>query len=117
VLRAGAAISKANGEWQLLKCSGWPDNQSCENLLAWSWTSPEERFLVAINFSETPSQGKVALPWSDLTGSDWKLRDLMTSDMFERAGSDMAAQGLFVDLQPWHSHVLSFERSASFDRS
>ena len=26
------------GAWRLLEASGWPDNQSCRNLLAWSWT-------------------------------------------------------------------------------
>ena len=26
------------GRWQLLETTGWPDNQSCDNLLAWSWS-------------------------------------------------------------------------------
>lgn len=132
LLRAAAIIFQENGEWQLVKCSGWPDNQTCENLLAWSWTSsketspketsteetsPKKRFLIAINFSETPSQGRIALPWPDLADYDWQLRDLMTSDVFERTGHEIAAQGLFVDLPPWRSHVLSFERSGTFERS
>ena len=26
-----------NGEWRLCERSGWPDNQSCQNILAWCW--------------------------------------------------------------------------------
>ena len=26
------------GDWQLLEAGGWPDNQTCDNLLAGSWS-------------------------------------------------------------------------------
>jgi hypothetical protein len=111
LLRASATIAETDGRWQLLESSGWPDNQSCQSILAWSWTSTEKRFLVAINFSGAPSQATIFLPWSDLVNSDWRLRDLMTPDVFDRSGRETANQGLYVDLPPWHSHVFSFERS------
>ena len=30
------------GAWQLLEAGGWPDNQSCRNLIAWSWTPGDD---------------------------------------------------------------------------
>jgi hypothetical protein len=110
LVTASSAMLVPGGQWQLLDCVGWPDNQSSRNILAWSWVSGEARFLTAINFSESPSQGKVILPWPDLANSNWKLRDLMTSETFDRDGQDMGRDGLFVDLKPWHSHVVVFER-------
>ena len=39
-----------NGEWRLCERSGWPDNQSCLNILAWCWVKDDERYLIVINF-------------------------------------------------------------------
>src|SRR5436190_12041904 len=36
------------GEWQRCERSGWPDNQSCLNILAWCWALNDERFLIVI---------------------------------------------------------------------
>ena len=45
-----------NGEWRLCERSGWPDNQSCLNMLAWCWVKDDERFLIVVNFSAGSSQ-------------------------------------------------------------
>ena len=44
------------GAWQLLEAGGWPDNQSCRNLIAWSWTpgddaGPVRRHVIVVNLS------------------------------------------------------------------
>jgi len=44
------------GAWQLLDVTGWPDNQSCERLLAWRWRD----HIVVINFSDERADGLVA---------------------------------------------------------
>jgi hypothetical protein len=96
------------GTWQLLEVSGWPDNDSCRNLLAWSWTADGgSRYLIVINYSDERAQGRVQLPWPDLAGRGWRLADLLTGGVFERAGDEMADQGLYVELPPWQFHVLS----------
>lgn len=101
-----------DGEWKLLDTTGWPDNQSHRNLLAWSRTSPEERVLVVVNYAGTASQGRVRVPWNDLRGASWPLADPLTGDVFVRAGDEMAEAGLFVDLGAWGSHWLRMERVA-----
>ena len=52
-----------NGRWRLCDRSGWPDNPSHLNIMAWCWELGDERYLVAVNFSGTPSQAVIQFPW------------------------------------------------------
>ena len=45
------------GEWQLCDCSGWPDNQSCSNLVAWCWRKEKECYLIVVNLSAAKRSG------------------------------------------------------------
>ncbi len=92
------------GEWRLCEQSGWPDNQSQENLLAWCWRKEEERSLIVINLSPGRSQGLVQVPWNELAGLNWHLKDLLSGENFERNGSEMLRPGLYVDLEGWKVH-------------
>jgi len=93
------------GDWQLVACEGWPDNHSADNLLAWTWADGASRRLVVVNFSDAPAQGRVRLPWSDLAGRTWNLVDLLDGASYDRDGTDMTNEGLYVDRPPWASHV------------
>jgi hypothetical protein len=95
------------GDWRLLEAGGWPDNQSCRQLLAWSWAGGDDRHVVVVNFSGEPAQGRVPLPWPDLRGRRWQLADLLVGRMFGREGDELADPGLFVDLEPWQCHLLA----------
>ncbi len=99
------------GAWQLLNTDGWPDNQSCTNLLAWSWTNQTsgDRHLAVINLSRQPAQGRVPLPWPDLPGRNCRLTELLSQTVYERNGDDLASPGLFVALQPWQFHLLALQ--------
>jgi len=99
------------GDWRLLTCTGWPDNESHRNLLAWSWTAGQDRHLVVINYSDRPAQGRVPLPWTDLHGQSYRLTELLAGDTFERDGDELLDAGLFVALDAWHCHLLSVRRA------
>ena len=47
------------GAWRLLQASGWPGNQSCANLAAWSWAGDHggDRHLVVVNLSGAAGPG------------------------------------------------------------
>jgi len=60
-----------------------------------------------INFSGAPAAGRVRLGWPDLAGRRWHLSDLLSDAAFDRAGDELAAEGMFVDLPPWQFHLLS----------
>jgi hypothetical protein len=96
-----------SGEWRLCTVEGWPDNDSCRNLVAWCWQAGEERRLAVINLADTPAQGKLRVPWDDLTGRDWQLAELLGTDHFVRSGDDMFGPGIYVELRPWGYHLLS----------
>ncbi len=90
-----------NGEWRLCERSGWHDNQSCKNILAWCWAKEDGRYLILVNFSDVTSQALVKLPWDRLRNNMWRLDDKLSDKTFERSGNDMRDAGLYVDLKPW----------------
>jgi hypothetical protein len=98
----------AAGEWRLCERSGWPDNQSHRNLIAWCWRLGEERHLIVVNLSDSYSQGLIMLPWDELGGRAWRLTEELSGDAFDRDGSQLVNPGLYVDLAPWHFHFLKF---------
>jgi hypothetical protein len=107
-LLAAVADNKVRaGAWRLLDASGWPDNQSCRNLLVWSWTGDGARHVVVVNLSAQPAQGRIPLGWPDLPGRGWHLSSLLDDSAFERDGGELADPGLFVALEPWQFYLLS----------
>jgi hypothetical protein len=108
LLAAIAGHRVRSGGWRLLEAGGWPDNDSCRNLLAWSWSGTDDatRHLVVVNFSAGPAQGRLGLGWTDLRGRGWTLTDLIDDRVFARDGDELADHGLFVDLPPWGCHLL-----------
>ncbi|MEU7580860.1 alpha-amylase [Streptomyces sp. NPDC041068] len=95
------------GQWRLLDCAGWPDNDSARNLIASCWSGPAGRFLTVVNLSEHQAQARVRLPWTELGPDTWELTDLLHSDRYGRSGAELLGSGLYVDLPPWGTHLLS----------
>lgn len=85
------------GEWSPATVDGWPDNRTNEQLLAWTWTSPDSRHVVVINLGDGRADGMLAAPWDDLTG-DVTLVDRLTGAQFDRSADDWAEHGLYVAL-------------------
>jgi hypothetical protein len=94
-----------DGEWRLCERSGWPDNPSHLNVLAWCWAKEEERCLVVVNFRQDASQARVHLPWDELKGKSWRLHDALSGEAYDRSGDEMRDAGLYVDLGPWQCHL------------
>ena len=97
------------GEWLLCERSGWPDNSSYMNLVAWCWSQNESHHLVVVNLSENQSQARIHLPWNDLAARTWQLLDVMSGDVFQRDGDEMNKSGLYVDLPAWRFYFLKFK--------
>jgi len=109
LLKAAGSPALREGRWQLCEVSGWPDNSSYLNLVAWCWRHGDERCLVVANLSENRSQGRVAVAWDDLDGRPWLLADALSGDVFARDGNEIRHPGLFVALEPWGYHLLKLE--------
>ena len=109
LLGAVADSDLRDGDWQLCECSGWPDNHSAEQLVAWCWRTSRSRHLVIVNLAGQDAQARVRLPWSDLGGRTWQLRNRLDGgDAFERAGDELRDEGLYVAMRPWEPYLLEF---------
>lgn len=98
------------GQWSLCGRTGWLDNPSFQNLVAWSWAGRDDRYLIVVNLSDGAVQGRVQPPWNDVTEETWQLTDSLSGVSYDRAGNEILAEGLYVELQPWSFNVLQLRR-------
>jgi hypothetical protein len=104
LLRATSDDAFRNGQWQLCERSGWPDNGSFMNLVAWCRRHDEHRYLIVVNLSDARSQAAVRVPWDDLRGRTWRLNDVLNGESYPRCGDELCGPGIHVDLTPWAWH-------------
>jgi hypothetical protein len=93
-----------SGSWRALQIDGWPDNQSCANLVAWRW----DDHLVVLNYADARSDGRVRL--DERAAGRWTFVDLLDGAVYERAGAELDADGLYVALEPYGAHLFRVER-------
>jgi hypothetical protein len=99
------------GQWTVCERTGWLDNASFQNVLAWSWLKDDERYLIIVNLSDYSVQSKITVPWADAGGETWHLTDILSGATFERDGDQMQSPGVHVELGPWHYHFFRCLRS------
>jgi len=109
LLRAASSEGLWSGRWQICDRTGWPDNQSCLNILSWCWAKEEERYLIIVNYVGESAQARIRVPWDELRGRTWRLSDALSGDTYDRSGDDMRDPGLYVDLAPWECHFFLFQ--------
>jgi len=99
-----------NGEWQLLEPRpAWDGNPTWERLVAFAWNDERHRLVTAVNYGETQAQAYIPMPFPNLDGRSWLLRDLVNPGLtYERDGADLAHRGLYLDVPPWRCHVFEF---------
>ncbi|MFZ0089839.1 MAG: alpha-amylase family glycosyl hydrolase [Solirubrobacteraceae bacterium] len=107
LVRAIAEADLRDGDWRLCECTGWPDNDSSRQLVAWCWSTPDSRHLVVVNLAADPAQARVRLPWEDLGGREWTLTDRLDGRRYARGGDELAGEGLYVALDPWEAYFLA----------
>jgi hypothetical protein len=100
-----------DGAWRLCERSGWPDNASFQNLLAWSWVKDDDRRLIVVNLSDNAAQGRVQLPWQEAQGGTWRFIDALSDASYDREWDEIAAAGLYVGLDPWAYSILQCRRA------
>jgi hypothetical protein len=105
LLKALDAPMFRNGHWSLCDRKGWPDNPSYQNLVAWNWVEDDDRYLIAVNLSDSPVQARVSVPWGDARGETWRLMDSLSDATFDRSDDEMQGEGLYVELGPWSCNL------------
>jgi hypothetical protein len=104
-----------NGHWQLLECvPAWEGNWTSDCFIAFSWrVSSGEMSLVTVNFAPNQSQCYVKLPFPELAGAEWRLRDLLGQAQYDRDGNDLRERGLYLDVAAWQYHVFEVIAAAA----
>lgn len=97
------------GDWQSLDCRpAWDGNGSSEAFVAHFWQgSVGERILVVVNYAPHASQCYLPLP--ELTGGQWRLKDLMSDAVYDRDGNELRSRGLYLDMPAWQYHVFEMD--------
>ena len=97
-----------DGRWQLLECmNAWDGNPSATGFVAFAWELNGARLLVAVNQAAGRGQCQVRLPFTDLAGRPWRLRDELGAAVYDRDGSELQARGLYLDEPGWGASVFS----------
>jgi glycosidase len=101
-----------DGQWRLLESiSAWHGNESWDEFVAFAWRGvDDDRILVVVNYSPQPGQCYLRLPFTDITGAQWRLHDLIGSDTYDRDGNELYSKGLYLDVQPWQYHVFEMNK-------
>jgi len=101
------------GAWSLVQPQpAWHDNPSSEGFIAGAWSgASEDRVTVVVNYTPSQGQCRLRLPFPELRGRRVHLTDLMGREVYDRDGSDVVDNGLYIDLGPWQFNV--FELRAS----
>jgi hypothetical protein len=106
-----------DGHWYEVTPTGWPEDASYHNLLAWWWSEGDSvaaaRHLIVVNLSGEPAHGRIPAPPEAALPAAWLMTDLLSGVEFERDGDELREAGLYVGLEPWGFHVLNAEPALS----
>jgi hypothetical protein len=90
--------------------AAWEGNPTAQNVIIVLWQSNAPTFdLVVVNLAAHRSQCYVPLDVPELAEHHWTMTDLLGTERYERVGSDMAQQGLYLDLSPHGAQLFRFE--------
>jgi len=101
-----------DGQWRVLEpVPAWEGNWTWDCFLGFAWQGRDgERLLVTVNYSDHQSQCRLLLPFPELGGRKWRLKDWINDVAYDREGDDMQASGLYLDELPWKAHVFSLSK-------
>ena len=109
-----AALKKSDvgsGRGQILAPRfAWDGNSTAQNFIVVVWQGKGPGFdLVVVNLAWHRSQCYVPLGIAGLAERDWTMRDQLGDERFERVGSDLATQGLYLDVPAYGAQLFHFE--------
>lgn len=112
LLQETRSLIYQDGQWSLLKTeAAWSEYPTHDQIIAHGWQHVEDFRLIVVNLADFHAQAAVRLDhWTDLADRRWHLYDALNGVHYDRWGSDLRRDGLFVELQPHGYHVFHFEQ-------
>lgn len=94
------------GAWRLLDCRpAWSSNTTWRSFIVFTWETPGERLLIVVNYGGTQGQCYVTLSWPDLRDRTVALADRMSFYKYQRDGTSLLENGLYLDMPAYGYHV------------
>lgn len=105
VLNTRAAFRE--DDWsQIQPQAAWPGNWTSEGFIAYAWHGKENsRYVVVVNYAGHRAQCRLFLSSPELRDRKVRLTDLMGDEVYDRDGTELLDNGLFIDHNPWHFNV------------
>jgi len=98
------------GSWRELSARvAWDGNPTWDQFISGLWESGDKRLLTVVNFGDTQAQCYLPLNVQGIVGRKVILTDLLSEERFERDGTTLAGEGLYVDLQPWGRYAFAVQ--------
>ncbi len=99
-----------HGQAQILAPrAAWDGNPTGQNFIVVQWQEKAPEFdLVVVNLAPHRSQCYVTLSAPGLDEHHWAVRDRLSEESYVRVGSDIAQQGLYLDLPAHGAQVFHF---------
>ena len=96
------------GRWEPIEPDpAWEGNNTNGNLLTWLWSYGDERLLVIVNYSNEPSQCSLKFDTKNFE-EDIELNDVLNDVKYTRSVKEINNIGLYVELQPYKSHIFTY---------
>ena len=107
LLKIGDAGVMHSGQWELVEITrGWERNESHLNIAGWRWSLGREQVIVAVNYSPTRSQAWLKVGPTSPLQKRVVFEDVLTGTTYVREPQELTSKGLYVDLLPYHAHVM-----------
>jgi hypothetical protein len=100
-----------DGAWSLIPPHpAWDGNPTWADFISYAWHSPDGgRSVVVVNCSDHQGQCHLRLPFAGLAGVQFRLVDMMGSEIYDRDGTGLVDPGLYIDLGAWRYNVFRLE--------
>lgn len=104
-----SAVGRGQGRL-LTPHPAWPGNPTAANFVLVQWQAGPESFdLVVVNLAPHDSQCYAPLTVAGLAGRNWNLKNMLGTEVYERAGDDLQQSGLYLDVPGHGAQLLHFE--------
>jgi glycosidase len=100
-----------DGTWsQIQPLPAWPGNWTHDEFVAYAWAGADgNRHVVVVNYAANQGQCRLPLPFRELRNKQVRLIDVIGTEVYDRAGSELVDPGLYIDHAPWHFNVFALE--------
>ena len=103
-----SAVGRGTGEI-LTQRPAWPDNPTAQNFVVVQWQSQPDCFdLVVVNLAGHRAQCLAPLTVEGLARRNWRMKDLLGDEEYQRYGDDLQNQGLYLDLPAHGAQLFHF---------